>query len=86
MPNYVAHFRDGSQSPVEIRGSNSHRFLIGVATRGDGYKRVLFFGMGSGLLHEDRWVDRITVEHADACRAYRAPQLVHARPAESVVA
>jgi hypothetical protein len=89
MPNsYVAHFADGSRSTVEVRGSYGRNELVGVATRGDGYKRIVFFeGRAnrpeySQFMHRDPWVTAIM---SDACAAYRAPQLVHARPAESVV-
>ena len=59
---YVAHFTDGSTSPVEITGSYGRCDLIGVATRGDGKRRALFFGvtpLGPALHNADPWIARV---------------------------
>lgn len=81
--DYIAHFRDGSTSPItDVRHSGA--FLTGLAHRHDGYARCLFFDQHGRLHQPDAWVSRISA--AEAVRAYRAPQLVHAQPTESVVA
>lgn len=60
--NYVAHFTDGSTSPVEIRGEYGRFDMIGIATRGDGKRRVLCFGrtpLGPALHRADPWILRL---------------------------
>jgi hypothetical protein len=62
--NYVAKFADGSSSPVEIRGNYGRAELIGVATRGDGKKRVVFFSGANDFLvarDGDPWISNIRV-------------------------
>lgn len=59
---YIATFTDGSTSPVEITGDYGRFDMIGVATRGDGKKRVLCFGrtpLGPALHRADPWIARL---------------------------
>lgn len=57
---YTAHFFNGHSAPVELRG-DTLEFKIGVATRDDGYRRVLFFtGKVESEIVEDKWVNHVT--------------------------
>jgi hypothetical protein len=61
---YVAHFADGSVSPVtDVRWSPE--FMTGLAHRGDGKCRCVFFGQNDGaMLQEDAWVHRVERKEA----------------------
>ncbi len=64
MPEYICEFTDGSYSAVEVTGGYGRGDLIGVATRGDGKKRVVFFQdhPNNGLLiprDGDPWIHNI---------------------------
>lgn len=78
--HYVAHFTDGSSSLIEIRGSYGRCDLIGIATRGDGKRRVIFFKT-HGWRGRDPWVHSVT-----ACEAYDARVQAKLNPLLSVVA
>jgi hypothetical protein len=52
---YVAHFTDGSSDTL-VRVVDCGIFLTGLAMRGDGYYRTLFFDH-HGVLHQpDPWI------------------------------
>ena len=52
---YVAHFTDGSSDTVR-RVTNSGAFFTGLACRGDGKERVLFFDIFGVLEQADPWL------------------------------
>lgn len=43
MPDYICEFRDGSYSPIDSIRWWGKGQAVGVATRGDGKRRVVFF-------------------------------------------
>jgi hypothetical protein len=43
MSDYICEFTDGSYSPIAIAATYGRGEYVGTATRGDGFKRVVFF-------------------------------------------
>ena len=43
MSDYICEFKDGSYSPIVIGATWGKGEYAGTATRGDGFKRVVFF-------------------------------------------
>lgn len=66
MPDYIAHFTDGSSSPVtDMRWSPE--FMTGLAHRSDGKCRCVFFGRLNGaMLQDDPWILRLEPAPAHA--------------------
>lgn len=74
--DYIAHFKDGSSSPVtDLHWSPE--FTTGLAHRGDGFSRCVFIDQRiAHTHHRDPWVHRIerTKSHRwwckETCSAY----------------
>ncbi len=64
-------------------------YMIGLAYRQDGYARAVFFD-DHGFLPPghgpDPWIVAVRPVHAQACRAYRMPELVAVEAPASVTA
>lgn len=58
--NYRVLFNDGSISPLEIKSVYGRRRVVGLATRGDGYRRVVFFNALTGHVTKDPWIRSVT--------------------------
>lgn len=58
---FVAIFTDGSSGPITIMGYYGRANMIGLATRGDGYRRVILLNADQDdpMLKRDPWIKQV---------------------------